>query len=209
MTAIPLVIDAYHGDRIDSLPDAFAAGYRGFIHKATQGRRVTDPTYASRREEAVDAGFLCGAYHYLDAGDMEGQAHRFIDVARPTEVTELAADHEEEGVTLAALIAFLTVVHDQTGRRPLIYSGSVLKEQLAKASAEQKQFLAAHRLWLSHYSAHPKWPSLWTKPWLIQFTGDGVGPLPHTVPGVPGSSGNVDISSFDGTGEELAAQWAA
>jgi GH25 family lysozyme M1 (1,4-beta-N-acetylmuramidase) len=213
MTRTPLVIDIYRGDKVVSFADAYAAGYRAVIHKATQGTTIIDKTYASRWVMAAKAGMLWGAYHFLSHADPAKQAARFLDVAQPDAQTLMAVDHEEQSdgsaVPLASMIAFVEAVEVAIGRRVVIYSGSVIKAQVRKASAAQKQFLAARRLWLSHYSAKPKWPPLWSEPWLIQFTGDGTGPEPHRVPGVPGSKGFCDISSFDGTGEELAAQWAA
>jgi hypothetical protein len=51
-----------------------------------------------------------------------------------------------------------------------------------------------------------KWPTaVWEKPWLWQFTGDGKGPAPHAIPGI---QDNMDISSFDGSDDDLAAQWS-
>jgi hypothetical protein len=40
---------------------------------------------------------------------------------------------------------------------------------------------------------------------LLQYTGDGVGPLPHTAPGL---ENGADLNAFDGTDDALRAAWA-
>ena len=44
----------------------------------------------------------------------------------------------------------------------------------------------------------------WTKNYLIQYTGDGVGPQPHTVQGL---QNGADLNAFNGTREDLLAAW--
>jgi GH25 family lysozyme M1 (1,4-beta-N-acetylmuramidase) len=70
---------------------------------------------------------------------------------------------------------------------------------------------AQTRLWLAAYDTKPDWPrQIWPKYWAWQFTGDGNGPGPKQIPGIilPGSKG-IDINSYDGTDDTLAAEWAA
>jgi hypothetical protein len=47
----------------------------------------------------------------------------------------------------------------------------------------------------------------WAQPTLWQFTGDGIGPAPHTLPGIV--TKGIDINSFDGTRDDLVAAWSA
>ena len=201
MNINPKVIDLYHGDTVTSFEEIYTSGIRGCIHKATEGVTLTDRAYASRREQALDAGLLWGAYHFLRPGDMRGQARRFVDTAAPTEATLLAADHEDHGVNLTALLDFMNEVHNEVGRFPVLYSGFLIKEQTATADVDDKDAFRLTRLWLAQYSATPKWPGLiWEKLFLWQYTESGSN---------TGISGEVDLNSFDGTDEELAAQWAA
>lgn len=198
MTINPKVIDLYHGDTVTSFEEIHASGIRGIIHKATEGKTLSDRLYASRREQALDAGLLWGAYHFLRPGDMRDQARRFVDTAAPTNATLLAADHETHGVSFPDLCTFLHEVEAEAGRPPVLYSGALIKEQVGSGSFAG---LASNRLWLAQYAAEPKWPSrIWPSLFLWQYTESGSN---------TGISGQVDISSFDGTDEELAAQWAA
>jgi hypothetical protein len=49
---VPLVVDLFHGDGVASFSQAYAAGVRGIIHKATTGATGVDDAYASRRADA-------------------------------------------------------------------------------------------------------------------------------------------------------------
>jgi len=201
----PKVVDVYHGDVVQDFKAAFQFGIRGIIHKATEGERETDPAYAGRRAKAVEAGFLWGAYHFMRPGDPVAQADHFFAAAYPTAETCLIVDHEDPKVSLADVIEFMRTVEGRIGRDVALYSGSLIKSQIVRSTAAQKIYLGRRRLWLAHYGAKPTWPHIWSSPWLWQFTGDGEGPGPHHIPGF---AGNVDVSSFAGTADELAATWA-
>lgn len=196
MNQTPKVIDLYHGDSVSSLEEAYAAGIRGVIHKVTEGATITDKLYQQRREMALDAGMLWGAYHFLRPGNMADQARRFVDEAAPSEATLLAVDHEDPRVKLAELEAFVQELERESGRYIVLYSGFLIKEQMVRADFP----VPLPRLWLAQYGATAKWPAAWSKPWLWQYTDSGT---------IPGITGEVDLNSFDGTDEELAAQWSA
>jgi hypothetical protein len=46
----------------------------------------------------------------------------------------------------------------------------------------------------------------WQSFWLWQYTGDGSGPAPHAI---DGCQKNIDISSYQGDPDQLAAEWAS
>lgn len=203
----PKVVDISHYDNVH--PGGFVllreAGYLGVINKATQGPGMTDKTYRLRRFAASEAGLLYGAYHYLTKGNVADQVKHFLDVVMPDDTIDLALDHEDRGVPLHNAQEFCERVHAQVGRWPMLYSGFLIKEQI---STKDYPFWSKIRLWLSHYSKNPKWPTgCWKQPWLVQFTGDGAGPMPHEVPGIT-IDGGMDINSWAGTDDELKAQWA-
>jgi hypothetical protein len=88
------------------------------------------------------------------------------------------------------------------------HRGSIaFRRREQQLSQGRDPFLAKHRLWLSHYSSNPICPPNWQAPWIIQFTGDGIGPGPHQVPGIE-IAGGVDLNHFGGSPAELKAQWA-
>jgi GH25 family lysozyme M1 (1,4-beta-N-acetylmuramidase) len=204
LNIIPKVIDIFHGDNVTDFSKARAFGIRGVIHKATEGGAIVDRAYGARRKLAGAAGLLWGAYHFIRPGDMKHQARHFMDLAEPDANTLLALDHEDSSVPLAAARQFAEAVEAELGRKLVLYSGFLIKEQIVRANADDITFFAARPLWLCHYAANPTWPKAWPKPFLWQFTGDGDGPGPHAVPGI---QDRMDINSFQGTDDELTAAW--
>ncbi len=209
----PKVIDIYHGDTVTDFAMARAFGIRGVIHKATQGTRIADPLYAIRRTQAGAAGLLWGAYHYNSGEEVGAQVRHFLSVADPDPNTLLALDFEDDphnDMTLVQARRWLELVAAHTQRRPWLYSGNRIKEALVGADADTRAFFGAHRLWLPQYGPVPRLldaagkPLPWRNAHLWQFTGDGLGPPPHHVPGI---GSNIDINSYDGSDDALAADW--
>jgi len=199
----PLVVDLSHHNDVTDFSAVKAAGIAGIIHKATEGVGFTDKLYADRRGRALGVGLLWGAYHFLRPGSTAAQVDFFLKVAAPDTATLLALDHEDERVALIDAKEFLLRVEDAVGRKPVLYSGFLIKQQLGNSI---DGYLAAHRLWLAQYGPRPVTPRNWPSAWLWQFTGDGVGPKPHSIPGIVGSG--IDINSYEGDAVKLAAEWS-
>ena len=201
----PIVADIYHGDIVVDLSQAAEAGLKGVIHKATQGTGIVDRSYAGRRELALRQGLLWGAYHFANDEDVEAQVENFLREAKPDDNTLLALDFEpnrNNTMSLEQAREFLELMFQKTGRRPVLYSGNLIKEELGRTI---DPFFGQHRLWISQYGPHAKLPPTWKDYWLWQYTGDGIGPLPHFVDGL---RGDIDLNLYDGSPEQLAAEWA-
>jgi len=203
----PSVIDIYHGDTVTSFAAVKASGIIGVIHKATQGGAVVDHTYATRRKQALAAGLLWGAYHFFDmSASPEHHADFFLSVAAPDAQTLVAMDWEnvasfEPSAALAR--AFLEEIIAKIGRKAVIYSGNVAKEQISGNDT----FFGSHKLWLCQYASSWKVQESWTYPWLWQDNGDSYGPGPHTIPGIAGLCDNNTVVPPMNL-ELLKAQWA-
>lgn len=205
----PKVVDLSHWDTVLDFRKVKAAGIVGVIHKATQGTTYKDRFYSGRRKEAVAAGLLWGAYHFANDQSVDKQVENFIEVAAPDGDTLLCLDWEPYGnhtMSTSQAVAFFKAVYTETGQRPVIYSGNLIKEQLNGRGAVTVNFFGMHRLWLAQYGPRAKLPAGFDKYFLWQYTGDGIGPLPHSVDGV--NNGGIDLSVFQGTDDELAEQWA-
>lgn len=205
MTKINAVIDLYHGDTVISWAQIRAAGVLGVIHKATQGLRTIDHTYYLREHPARDAGLMWGAYHFATDDDGVAQAKYFLDAVKPDDRTLLALDFEPNGaqtMTAGGAEHFVQYIHAETGRWPVLYTGQAfINESLTHIS----QALRNCPLWIARYSAEkPQFPSTWNDWTLWQYTGDGQGPPPHTVPGIVG---NVDREYFNGDENALRRRW--
>jgi len=204
-----MVVDLYHGDRVIAFAQARQAGIRGIIHKASQGVDDTDPRYAVRRRRALHAGLLWGAYHFGTDDDADAQVSHFLAAAAPDDSTLVALDYEPNGdrtMSLDQARQFLTAIEDRLGRKAVLYSGSLIKQQLGD---QADPFFGSHRLWLAEYGPEPHVQASWSAPWLWQYSGDGIGPEPKYVPGIPGADGTVDCNSYAGSPDELAEEWAS
>jgi GH25 family lysozyme M1 (1,4-beta-N-acetylmuramidase) len=210
MIITPNVVDLYHLDSVTSFKTAATAGILGVIHKATTGATGKDAKYASRRQPALDAGLLWGAYHWGTHANVADQVKNFLKTAAPDENTLVALDFEKTAgnqMTLAQAREFLTRIEDELGRKAIIYSSNLLKEQLGSS---KDAFFGAHRLWLAQYGEHPVVQKSWSTFWLWQYTDGDKGPDKKTVAGIPGNEkGQVDCDFFAGTSAELRSQWAS
>jgi lysozyme len=211
MAAINLrVVDLYRLDRVTSFKKAADFGIWGIIHKATTGATGKDDAYANRRQPAQAAGLLWGAYHWGTAVDVPKQVDNFLKTAKPDDKTLVALDFEDtpgNQMTLARAREFMTLVAGKLGRKPILYSGHLIKDELGNRT---DAFFGSHRLWLAHYNPNPVVQKSWTTYWLWQYTDKTTGLPPNEVPGIPGDAkGNLDCDSYDGTRAQLEAEWAS
>ena len=201
---VPLVLDIYHGDVVTSFPQAFAAGGRGIIHKATTGGTGRDSLYDDRRPAAVAAGMLWGAYHWGTAAPAKQQVENFLAWAKPDDKTLVALDYERTNgnqMTLDIAREFLTLIEQKLGRKAVIYSGELAKADLG---TRVDPFFGAHRLWLAQYGPTAVVQKSWATYWLWQYAEKVA-----NIPGIPGNgAGALDLDHFNGTAAQLAAQWA-
>jgi GH25 family lysozyme M1 (1,4-beta-N-acetylmuramidase) len=128
---------------------------------------------------AREARMLFGLYHFIRPGNISGQVDNFLEVYNRYDPTTLlvALDYEDAGVSLDDCAAWLGVVEDQIGKKPVIYSGHVLKEKLGD-QVHPVLNGTNYPLWLAQYSSTPTLPAGWKQYWLWQYSDKG------EVPGV-------------------------
>jgi GH25 family lysozyme M1 (1,4-beta-N-acetylmuramidase) len=201
-----VVIDISHFNANVDLQLARQSGIRAIIHKATQGVFHFDPTYATHRTLAQNAGMLWGAYHFGVGGDGIEQADYFLNAVNRDERTLLALDFEANpqgpSMNIEEARAFVLRVKSQTGRHPGLYGGHYLKTLLG---AKIDPVLADCWFWLSQYGSRPLVPVNWKTWTLWQYTDGAMGPTPHETPGI----GRCDRSFFNGSEAELQIIWDA
>jgi lysozyme len=206
MPDLNCVVDLSHHDADPDFAAAAGDGIMGVIHKATQGTRFVDPTYAARCQPALDAGLLWGAYHFGIGGDGAEQAAHFLETVKPDARTLLALDFEQNpqgsSMTLAQAHDFVTAVYDAVGRWPGLYAGNYLRELLGNGS---DPVLANCFLWWALYGSSILVPANWSDWTLWQYTDGAAGPQPHTVKGI----GRCDRSTFNGDAGGLRRLWGA
>lgn len=200
------VVDLYHGEEFSEKDFKQLAkdGIVGVIHKATQGITLRDRVYKERKKMALDSGLLWGAYHFASNQNAKEQVNHFLEMVGDDKDMLLALDYEpnrDNTMSFSQAKVFVKELDSLSERKCVIYSGHLIKEQMKVPD----QFLNSHRLWLAQYGNTVKCPPGWENPWLWQFTGDGIGPKPHTLVGIKIP---LDLNHFYGTDEELKDQWA-
>jgi lysozyme len=223
MNQVPIVADMNHenviawpyphGSEADGMAAMAKAGIVGIIHKARQGVGFGDPLFARRRDAARAAGLLVGAYDFATHDDVGENVKDFLAFTGVDANLSYWLDFEDntrsEMTTLQAL-EFLDRVDQATGRACGIYSGNRFKDNARGLTDAQRADFAKHPLWLCEYGPVAKMidadghPLPWQSWFLWQYTGDGVGPLPHQVDGV---ENGADLSTFNGTAAALRAAW--
>lgn len=213
MAIVPRVIDIYHGDQVQGndcvagFKKALDFGIWGVIHKASQGTSNKDSAYARRRKAAQQVGLLFGAYHFNTGENVKAQVNWFLKCADPDDETLMVLDFEENArsnMSVHEAVSFMKLVEDHTGRKCAIYSGNRLKETIGQLGRDERDYITSRRLWLCQYGPKPSLPKGYSDVWLWQYTGDGIGPGPKSVPGI---IGKVDINSYTGTLDQLKSEW--
>lgn len=199
MAPYPRVIDVSHHQTIPGdLKATKAAGIIGLIHKLTEGSSYVDDKVQARYFLAKEAGLAWGIYHFMRPGDMAQQAQFFLDQAQILGVidndTMLVADHEDLDVSGEELKEFLDAVEDMSGRSPVVYSGHVIKEQLAGTGYRPKR-----RLWLAQYSSTPILPEGVEDYYLWQYSENGQ---------IAGIDPPTDVNYFEGSDADFLKKWS-
>lgn len=218
MSIIPTVADMAHFNPVN-FTELKAAGFVGVIHKCRQGTGYGDPKYLSRMAAAKSAGLRWGAYDFATHDDVAANVAAFLDAAK-LEATDSAwldfEDNIHSQMTGDQAHEFLDRVSQSLGRPCGIYGGNRVREQINASDPKWIDMAKRAPLWQSRYIKpqpadnaelfgliHPIPP--WSSNFLIQYTGDGVGPRPHTAPGL---ENGADLNAFNGTADELLAAWS-
>ena len=205
-----VVIDLSHHNETVDFGRIQADGIVGVIHKATQGTTFADKKYHERRDAALDAGLLWGAYHFGVGADGSDQADFFLGTVQPDKSTLLVLDYEANltgpTMTLDQAREFAEHTEAVAGRYPGLYSGHLIKEQLAGLPAPDR-VLSNCFLWIAQYNGPkplniPATFGTWT---LWQYTDGVAGDEPHRVDGV----GQCDRNKFNGSITQLRKLWGA
>lgn len=211
------VHDCYHLNPVDFTKLA-AANWNGVkcvgvILKCSQGATYADPLYAQRVELARNAGLLVAPYAFNTGENVAAQVKEFLDHAHLYDDMGGWLDFEDNRASQMSLpqaLEFMDRYDQATGRTCGMYAGNRIKETITAATDAQRDFLGAHAFWGCQYGPQMVMkdsnghPLPWDVPFLWQFTGDGNGPLPHTLDGV---QAGADISIFRGSADQLRAAW--
>ncbi|MBS1702894.1 MAG: glycoside hydrolase family 25 protein [Armatimonadetes bacterium] len=200
----PLIFDGNHADRVTMLWDMQRAGIRLFIHKASEGDYMTDDAYRPRIERAKATGMLTGAYHFGTNDPVKDQVDLFISIVHPGEVLWLDFERyearPEKQMNSQQAEEFVHMVLDRTGVQIGLYCGEFILEEEAMGHISPSSILRRCPMWISRYADAP--PKCIKGGDIVahQFTGDGVGPLPHRI---PGCDNDADLSRWIGNPDDI------
>lgn len=195
-----VVFDLSHRNKNDDLKLAKRNGTVAVIHKATQGIRIIDSCYKTRRIAAKKNGLLWGAYHLGTNASGIAQAHHFLNNVGKVSKTLFVLDLKSNTNNIMSQKQaedFVITVRNKTGKFVMIY-GSF--NTLKKFSTP---FLKKNPLWISSYNIAPEIPSGWNKWVLWQYTNGKLGIWPHGITGI----GRCNRSKFNGSVRELKQFW--
>jgi lysozyme len=200
------VIDLSHHNQTPDFEQAKQNGIVGVIHKATQGTAIVDATYHARRERAISAGLLWGAYHFGVKGSVDTQVDHFLETTNPIATDLLVLDFEPNGEagTMSRTEAerFVTRVSTQLNRFPGLYSGQAFLRQ--QMGTNTTSVLKNCFLWIARYADQlPNVPAAWPTFTFWQYTDGNAGPQPHQVPGI----GRCDRDKFNSDINGLRKLW--
>ena len=206
----PVVVDLSHHNIVTDFRAVASAGIWGVIHKCTQGRAYADPEYISRRFMVQSTGMLWGAYHFNTGDNIQSQVEWFMARAHPDDKTLMVLDYEDNrlsNMSIWQLVDFCHQLEAKLGRKCAIYSGNRIKETIGLLNAADRAYVLSHKLWICQYGPHAVLPKGFTNWWLWQYTGDGIGPQPHSIPGIKGNG--IDLNTFTGSQADLQESWAS
>lgn len=160
-----------------------------FITKATEGLDYVDGYLGSRWHGAYLAGFPHrGAYHFLHPSESgKEQAEHFLEAlhasgnirAQDIVVCDAEVSDGQSAGTVANCVGeFGTTLAKECPAKRWLYGGGPFAKEFGLVLAPYQ----AH--WLAAYVTDPTPYYAFGKPLAWQFTGNGLGPAPHSVTGV-------------------------
>lgn len=207
------IVDLSHHDSVESFHEAYDAGIRLCILKASQGTSFVDPRFFERVKNLSKylPEMRIGAYHFGTGAPAIAQSKFFIDTVRRaeakagTKIKLLCLDYETNpsGSTMSQSQAedFVRRHVVETAKKPLLYGGHLLRNV---ADNNPHSPLLDCELWLADYRDEPRLPEGWRKWRIWQYSA----PEDRSGPPVPGI-GVCDKDKFNGSPEDLKRWFTA
>jgi|GEM_PF-2386538 lysozyme len=156
-------VDLSHWNEIVDLSRTKSAGYKGAIHKCSQGISNKDSAYIQNKARIRELDMAFGAYHFADAGDPIKEADWFLkNIGEMKHGDLLILDYETYARADADdwCLKWMNYVKEKTGHAPLLYTyhGLLNHYQFPKVAK------AGYRLWAARYGLQEQEPNEKYKP---------------------------------------------
>lgn len=201
-----LLIDPYHGNSIDWVQLSTEPRVAAIIHKSTSGTKEIDSAYLYRKQEAKSRGYLWGSYHWGVTGKPEEQADHYIDTVAPTEDELIAIDlvdaTSNKLMNADEALRFARRVRERIGRYPVLYTNHA-SAKLISTKYRNTDF-AKMPLWYARFKGVVgDFPAeVWQSYTIWQFSSEILLQM-----NIPGTKADMDVNVFNGTVEQLRANW--
>lgn len=206
-----IIIDAYEKNPIDWEKMAQDKKVVAVIHRSAIGLRV-DSKYSARKAEALKRGYLWGAYHLGKRGDVIKQADLFI-LQADNQDTLMVLDLEDTSnstmMDIDESVQFMEYVYKKTGKIPVVYANHSVTLKLNEKLKAHELFKKS-KLWYARFKGNvTDFPiGIWDTYFMWQFSSEiNCSKNNSCLYNVPGTLFDMDVNVFDGTKEELKAQW--
>lgn len=201
-----LLLDPYYLNSIDWDQLSTDSHVVAIIHRATIGEGNLDRQYFARKALAKKRGYLWGSYHFGVAGNPEKQADYYIDTVQPADNELVALDLEDVSspklMNADEALRFIIRVKQRIGRYPVLYATHAGTAFISR-KFKRSEFSACPLWYARPKSVISNFPvGIWPRYTLWQFSSEL---LPQRA--VPGTKSDIDVSVYNGTIDELKADW--
>ena len=224
-----IILDPYHGNKLDFDELASDKKVVAIIHQATQGL-VTDKKYDARRLEALKRHYFWGSYHLLTIDDVKSQISLYLKTVGQNADETHALDIEcvvtgnslnpdgrpqcekkFSAVTVEQALNAIDEYHRQFLSYPLLYMNDDTSGKLKTALAGVPAYKNI-QLWYARFKTDITgvFPiGTWKSYTLWQFSSQLTcmeRPSPCTYR-VPGTDYEMDVNIFNGDKQALRQRW--
>lgn len=152
--------------------------------KATEGVNFTDPSAKEKAEALAKTELQFGFYHFCRPSKIKGNVlldaeaeakdfNRFIGdffYSLPPVIDFEWNENKLSKVEMTAwLEQFIISIEEESGRRPIIYTGP----SFAQRNLGESQEIYQYPLWIAHYASQPRIPKGWSAYLIWQYTSEG------------------------------------
>lgn len=225
MPIVPVIADMNHANSVN-FTEIVAAGIWAVIHKSRQGLGFGDPAYKTREVAAKSLGLLWKPYDFATGDNVANNVATFISFSGANAQDGGCLDFEDNTQSEMSgdrAYEFIDRFNQKVGVACWLYGGNRITDD--DPATKRPRIDPQDKKWIDMAKYTPLWrcryilqqpadnealikaigaPAPWTSCAVVQYTGDGIGPKPHTAQGL---ENGADLNVFPGTRDQLKAAW--